>query len=641
MRQDRTFAWPASLAWKRKFSFSFRLCAFKATITRLFPHGAGVATWKTRKCTMPVSHSTSWFLRSVMPKRNKPVRAKDPGAAPDVKQRFEAAFAFHQRGALDDAMRLYEEVLALSPNHHKALHGVGAIAFQCGDYASAAGFFGRSAAYHPHNAHTLYHLGCAYQALGQMEDALCCYDRAIILTPGLYEAHANRGVVQSELGRPQDALASFDRALALRPQSANDLANRATVLRELGQMEEALASSEEALQMEPLHAKAHYIRATILASLERLDAALDSYDAAIACQPDYAAAHMDRGVVLRDSCRVDEAVLSFERAIALKPDAPAAYFNESLAVLLRGDLRPGWELYEARWLCQPMMRKPRFSQPEWTGMEWGHGKTLLLYAEQGLGDTIQFCRYALLAKALFARVVLEVQPALVGVLRGLPGVHVVAAGDPRPAFDYHAALMSMPRLFKTDLQSIPFRAPYIAADASKVRAWHDRLGPKTRPRVGLVWNGGLRADRPDLAAVNRRRNLTLEQIAQLRCDGIDFYSLQKGEPAESELRLRRDEVWPESNLHSHADMLHDFSDTAALISNLDLVISVDTSTAHLAAAMGKPVWILNRFDTCWRWLLDRRDSPWYSSAVVYRQPRAGDWESVIAQMREDLLALAK
>lgn len=580
-------------------------------------------------------------MRAAMPKQNKPARARKPGAPPDVKQKFEAALARHQRGELEEAMRLYEEVLAHSPDHPNALHSVGIIAFQCGDYATAAGFLARSVAFHPHNPRSLYHLGCAYQALGQQAEALCCYDRAIVLQPDLHEAYSNRGAVLDGLGQHEAALASFDCAIALRPHSANDHANRASVLRELGRLEDALASGAKAVEIEPAHAKALYIQAGILVGLDRLDDALACYDAAIACQPDYAVAHLDRGVVLRDLCRAAEAVSSLERAIALKPDAGPAYFNASLAMLLQGDLRNGWESYEARWISQPMMRKPVFSRPEWTGMEWGHGKTLLLYAEQGLGDTLQFCRYALLAKALFARVVLEVQPSLARLLRGLPGVVIVAMGAPRPSFDFHCALMSMPRLFKTELDSIPFRRPYIVADAAKARYWQGKLGEKTRPRVGLVWNGGMRPDRPDLWAVNKRRNVTLEQIAQLRCDGIDFFSLQKGEPAESDLRARRREVWPESNLHVYGDELADFADTAALIANLDLVISVDTSTAHLAAAMGKPVWILNRFDTCWRWLLDRRDSPWYPSATIYRQPRLGDWESVIAAVRRDLLALAR
>lgn len=534
---------------------------------------------------------------------------------------------------------LYEEVLGLSPDHPQALHSVGVIAFQCADYATATGFLVRSLAVHPHNALALYHLGCTCQALEQHVEALDCYERAIALQPNFWEVYSNRGTVQNILGHPEAALESFDRAISLRPHSAQDYSNRAAVLRESGRLDEALKSCRKALEVEPGNARAHYNLGNILVGMERPEEALASYDAAIASQPEHAESHLNRGVVLRDLCRVDEAISSFEQAITLNPNAPAAYFNESLALLLRGDFTRGWHYYEARWLNDPKVRKPNLQGPEWSGETPEQGATLLLYAEQGLGDTLQFCRYAILARQLFARVVLEVQAPLARLLCSLPGVEIIVMGEARPAFDYHCPLMSMPRLLKTELSSIPFRSPYIAAEPDKVLYWREKLGAKTRPRVGLVWNGGFRQDRADLWAVNKRRNLTLEQVAELRCDDLDFFSLQKGEPAESELLQRRQEVWPQSNLHVHTDELRDFADTAALIANLDVVISVDTSTAHLAAAMGKPVWILNRYDTCWRWLLNRTDSPWYPNVRIYRQQRPGDWDGVIRQVMADLLAM--
>jgi hypothetical protein len=254
-----------------------------------------------------------------------------------------------------------------------------------------------------------------------------------------------------------------------------------------------------------------------------------------------------------------------------------------------------------------------------------------------LGDTIQFCRYATLVAQLGATVLLEVQSPLLELLSGLEGVcQVVAEGETVPPFDYHCPLMSLPLAFRTTIGTIPAHIPYIIAEPSKAAYWQTKLGEHHKPRVGLVWSGGFRPNHPEIWEINERRNIPLELIARINLPEFDFYSLQKGDPAESELLLREQEVWPETNLFNFAHELNDFSDTAALIENMDLVISVDTSSAHLAAAMGKPVWILNRYDNCWRWLLDRDDSPWYPTVKLYRQQRLGDWVSVLEQVRTDV-----
>jgi hypothetical protein len=309
---------------------------------------------------------------------------------------------------------------------------------------------------------------------------------------------------------------------------------------------------------------------------------------------------------------------------------------------LVGDFAMGWELYEWRWLlAKTALKQSLIDRPLWLGVESLKGKTILLHCEQGLGDTIQFCRYAALVAQLGATVILEVQQLLLELLSGLEGVcHVVAEGEPLPPFDYHCPLMSLPLAFRTTLGTIPADIPYIKADPSKTAYWQAKLGEHHKPRVGLVWSGGGRPNQPEVWAINERRNIPLELISRINSPEIDFYSLQKGEPAESELLRRKQEVWPEVNFFNFAQELNDFCDTAALIDNLDLVISVDTSTAHLAAAMGKPVWILNRYDNCWRWLLDRDDSPWYPTAELYRQQRMGDWESVLEQVKTDLSKVA-
>jgi hypothetical protein len=289
--------------------------------------------------------------------------------------------------------------------------------------------------------------------------------------------------------------------------------------------------------------------------------------------------------------------------------------------------------------ASPHLKPRAFSRPRWLG-EPLNGRRILLHAEQGLGDTIQFCRYAPLVAARGGRVILEVPRKLLRLLSGLRGVtQLVAAGDPLPAFDVQCSLMSLPLAFRTRLDTIPAQVPYLAARPETVAYWRHRLGPWTRRRVGLVWSGGFRPDQPESHAVNERRNIPLRLIAQLNQPAIDFVSLQKGEPAESELIALKDAVWPGGNLTNAAPELDDFEDTAGLIETLDLVISVDTSTAHLAAAMGKPVWLLNRFDSCWRWLEQREDSPWYPTLRLFRQTTRGDWQAVTQRVSAALQAM--
>ncbi len=280
-----------------------------------------------------------------------------------------------------------------------------------------------------------------------------------------------------------------------------------------------------------------------------------------------------------------------------------------------------------------------FPQPLWLGEQDIAGKTLFLWWEQGLGDTIQFCRYATLAEARGAQVVMSVQQPLRELLKRIsPTIRIVEQDEVPADFDYHCPLLSLPVAFGTTLETIPAKIPYLRSNSEKSLFWQEKLGEKNKPRVGLVWSGGFRPDQPEVWSVNRRRNIPLATLAALKNPDIEFYSLQKGQPAESELAELVRGNWDGPRLIDFTSLLNDFSDTAALIENLDLVISVDTSTAHLAGALGKPVWILNRFDTDWRWLLERTDSPWYPTAKLYRQEKAGDWDAVVRRVKTDLMS---
>jgi len=303
-----------------------------------------------------------------------------------------------------------------------------------------------------------------------------------------------------------------------------------------------------------------------------------------------------------------------------------------MALLAQGDLATGWEEYEWRWKTPHFVAACRnFSQPQWRG-ESAAGRTLLIHAEQGYGDTLQFCRYAPMAAARGLRVILEVPQPLVRLLRSLPGVdQVVARGEDLPAFDLHCPMLSMPLAFGTTLATIPSAPFYLQADAGQVAAWRTRLDAMEdqNPRIGLVWAGNPRRHAPELAAIDRRRSLPLEQLAPLLdLSGLHFFSLHKDGPAPEGVKA--------------TDFMHemkDFADTTALIANLDLVISVDSAVAHLAAALGKQVWLLDRFDPCWRWLRGRRDSPWYPTVLLYRQTHPGDWAPVLAEVAANLRGL--
>ncbi len=370
-------------------------------------------------------------------------------------------------------------------------------------------------------------------------------------------------------------------------------------------------------------------RGNTLKELKRYDDALASYDRALALEPGFAGAHHNRGVTLQELKRYDDALASYERASALRPDFVEAHWNESLVRLQLGDFHGGWRKYEQGWKTG-LRGEPRgFAQPRWTGAEPLAGRTLLLHVEQGFGDTIQFVRYAPLAAAAGARVILEAYPLLTTLLSEVEGVNaVVSRGEPLPAFDLHCPLLSLPLAFGTELDTIPARVPYLTAPPARLARWGARLPRAGGLRVGLAWSG---RETPD-----PNRSVALAQLAPLfDLPGIHFVSLQKDVRDSDEAALRgRPEL-----LHLGPD-LADFADTAAVIEQLDLVISIDTAVAHLAGALGKPVWILLPFSSDWRWLLDRDDSPWYPTARLFRQDETRAWDTVIARVRAALKGFA-
>jgi tetratricopeptide (TPR) repeat protein len=537
---------------------------------------------------------------------------------------FARAFALHQQGRLSEAEKIYRQILAGEPAHFDSRHLLGVILHQRGDHAGAVKQIDRALKIKPNDAIALNNRGNALLELRRCGEALASYDRALASQPGYDDALCNRGAALHELGRYEEALASCDESIAAQPGYAEAHSNRGNSLKELKRWEEAVASCDRALALRPGFPQAHLNRANALRELGMFEEALESYDRAIALRPGYVEALTNRGVSLQDLKRFDEALASFSRAIAIQPDNAEAHYREAMCRLLIGDFERGWQKQEWRWKSKQLMDVRRdFAQPLWLGSDAIAGKTVLLHAEQGFGDTIQFARYAPLLAERGARVVLEVQRPLCDLMESLPGAaQVVARGERLPAFDVHCPLLSLPLATGT----MPSATPYLRAPADAIAAWSGRLGSARRPRIGIAWSGS------PMHRNDHNRSIGFEKFVSC-LTGVDvtIVSLQPdARGSDASLLLERGDI-------THfGGALKSFADTAALIANLDLIITVDTAVAHLAGALAKPTWVLLPFIPDWRWLLDRDDSPWYPTMRLFRQDGSRRWDGVLARVQSAL-----
>ena len=555
----------------------------------------------------------------------------------DLAARFALAVQHHQAGRLAEAERLYRAVLAAEPNHAGALNLLGVIAAQSGHGDAAVALIGRAIRLDGGNAGYHVNLGLAEQRRGHSDVAEASYRRALDLESGNSDAHNNLGILLQNQGSYDAAAEHFERCLAAQPDHAEALINLTLARRNQGRLDEAIACGRRALALRPNASEAHNNLALALDNIGRVDEALGHYGQALALKPDYAEALNNLGLSLYHAGRPEAALDAFDRALSLRGAYGEAQLNQAMVRLSTGDFRRGWAQYETRWQTGQMAHERRHPDlPLWDGSA-GAGRTILLWAEQGMGDTLQFCRYAPLLAERGWRVVLEVQAPLVRLLGRLAGVATVLPLGATATADCHAPLMSLPLLFGTMLETIPAPTPYLAPAPEHVERWGKRLAAAGLGgqglRVGLVWAGNPRRHAPLLALTDARRSIALDALAPLLAvPGTRFVSLQKD--------LRPGEVPAAYGLLDLMDEVEDFADTAALIAQLDLVIAVDTSTLHLAGAMGKPVWLLNRFDTCWRWLRQRDDSPWYPTLRQFRQKALGEWSPVLAASVEALHRLA-
>jgi tetratricopeptide (TPR) repeat protein len=531
----------------------------------------------------------------------------------------------------DEALHYYRAAAKLSPQDDSVLSNWGSSLNAVGQNEEALSVFKNAIEVNPSAPEIWYNAANTLCDLERYEEAIFYYKKSIEFNLGYFQAHNNCGKALFDLRRYSEALTYYDNALSINPFFLDSLINRGEALRMLKRLDDAIACYDKAISLQSDCHQAWSNKGVVLHDLERFYEAINCYDKAISLQPEYYEAWSSKGVTLHDLKCFNEAIACYDKALSLRPGDQDASWNKCLSLLIQGNFEDGFPLYESRWNVKKVSEivgKRSFSEPTWLGVEPLQGKTILIYGEQGLGDFIHFCRYVKLVSDLGAEVILEAPKPLAELVRDLEGVtRLIIKGESFPYFDYQCPLLSLPLALKTNISNIPSAIQYINFDRhlDKVAEWKSRLGFQTKRRIGLVWSGNPR-QRND-----HNRSLLLGDILPFLPDQFEYISLQK------ELR-EVDQLTLDSNsqILSFTNYLNDFVDTAALIENLDLVISVDTSVAHLSGALGKKTLVLLSSIHCWRWLLERDDTPWYPSMRLYRQETIGDWEGVFNKIKLDL-----
>jgi tetratricopeptide (TPR) repeat protein len=539
---------------------------------------------------------------------------------------YNLGISLQEKNHLDKAILYYQRAIELDPDLAPAYCNLGAVFQKINEFDKAIPYYQKALELDPLLVSASYNLGSVLQEKGELEEAIPYYQMTLKLNPAFADAWNTLGSVLQGKGQIDEAIDYYLRAIECDPHLADAYYNLGKALMDKGQLEEAMAYYQKALELRPNFAEAHNNLGFCLLEQGQSDKALLRFEKAISLKADFAEAYYNLALYHHDRNFPDEAIHYYEKTIQLKPDFVDAHWNMACALLLTGDFDKGWKEYEWRWELKGH-RGHRFSLPRWDGSEIS-GKTILLHAEQAFGDTIQFVRYAPLIAQRGAKVILQSPKVLVRLLRSVKCIEqVVADGAQLPKIDLHCPLLSLPLALGTALNSIPAQIPYIHVDPLLFQKWRDRLQPDgSRTKIGLVWRGRIKEKR------ERRRACSLGQLLNLtQFENATFYSLQKRDVAEQA------EIHPQNmKLVDYTEELDDFLDTAALVANLDLIISVDTAVAHMAGALGKPVWTMLPFAADWRWMLDRTDTPWYPSMRLFRQPSPGNWQAVISDVAREL-----
>jgi Flp pilus assembly protein TadD/ADP-heptose:LPS heptosyltransferase/glycosyltransferase involved in cell wall biosynthesis len=570
--------------------------------------------------------------RSVQPKPTHPIAA--------MAEILSAALQHYQAGQLSEAEQLYRQVLQQQSHQPDALHWLGVICYQSGRTEEGLLYLQQAVALKPNDPNLQNSVGAALMEQGTLEQASVHLQQAIVLHPQHFIAHANLGHLLQEQGNLQAAIHHLQQAIALNPNDANAHNNLGNVLREQDQWEKAVVSYQRAISLwestsdipHSNQAAAHTNLGNTLRELGQLEAAVLSLHRALTLEPDHAVAHDVLGVALMEQGDLKQAISHLQQAVSLDPGNAETHYNLALALLAIGDFRSGFIEHEWRWHTEKW--KPAlFSCLLWDGSDLA-GKTIMLHAEQGFGDTIQFIRYLPFVKARGGRIVAACQPPLRPLLECIPEIeHLIVPGEDLPEFQVQIPLMSLPWLFETTLETVPASVPYLPVpkrDRLKLE-----LPSGTRLKVGVVWASGQRGTGRLSSRFYEQKSCSLTTCTELlSIPEISFYSLQVGQNANDFVQLNGAYL-----LQDLSPQINDFADTAALIDQMDLVISVDTAVAHLAGALGKPVWVLLPFASDWRWMRDRQDIPWYPTMRLFRQSQPGDWEGVIDRVAQMLKAV--
>jgi tetratricopeptide (TPR) repeat protein len=486
-------------------------------------------------------------------------------------------------------------------------------------------------------------LGDLYLEQGNPRSAIQHYNSFISSSKPSFEVLHNLGLAYAQLFLFKEAVSQFEKAEKFNPDSFELHINWGAALKNLGLYDESLNHLLKAEALNPSDSRVWLNKGVTLEAINQQEQAIESYDFALKINPKYLEAFCNKANALMAIGHHEEAFLAFQNALSINRNDPDTLYNLSFLQLHHGNYEEGWKNYENRWFRENAPIRPFDHIQPLANLDNIHGKHILVWSEQGLGDSIQFCRFIPDLAKKGAAISFLTQPELIEILSTVEGIREIISQNEEVSgsFDAQIPLMSLPLLFQNTKEQFPSTFPYIRCNTSKSDNWQKRLQDIQKLKVGLVWSGGFRPDQPELWAVNARRNIPFSVIARLKdIQGIQFISLQKGLPAEAELARERPIIWPNNNLSVFTSDLNSFEDTAALIENLDLVISVDTSIAHLAGALGKPIWILNRYDSCWRWLKQEQKTHWYPNAKIFNQPSPGNWDDVIKEVYAELMKIA-
>ncbi len=544
----------------------------------------------------------------------------------DVIKSIQLALYYYQNGDFGNAEYLCREILKRQPNNADVLHFLGVIYFQVQKYVLAIQYIEYSLKLNPGNSEAYYNLARSYQKIGENEKAINSYEKAIQFNPYLVDAYINLGNLYQENGQLEKAIISYQNATKLNPDFAGAYYNLGVALHEIERFEEAISAYKRAIQINPNYADAYHDLGYAFHEKGDFKKAIECYQRAIEINPGIYDAYNNIGRAYQMQNKIDDAIHFYRKAIDIEPDFAEAHCNLAMALLCKEDFKEGWLEYEWRWKLKGR-KKYEFKKPSWDGSDIS-GKSILLYTEQGLGDAIQFIRFAPLISERGVSVIVQCQKELKSLFQCCKGVRqAVTYDETLPDFDVHCPLLSLPLILGITAQNIPLNIPYINVDQDIVKRWSEKLLlHSSRYKIGLIWSGNPKYNADRLRSFNLN---TFTPLAVLK--DVTFYSLQKGEAAK-----QAKDPPGEMHLIDYTDEVYDFSDTAAIIKNLDLIISVDTSVAHLAGALGKPVWVLLPFSPDWRWMLNREDSPWYPTMRLFRQTSHGDWESVVEKVLVEL-----